>query len=361
MNRIRGKGVAMRKRMGDDRPCFTGGGPGVALAAAVVSALLLTTGGARAVQKDCSRTSRGLIPLVDLESGSYLGREGGLYPGGTNVRPSEHTQAGLDLADLVIPRDAEGGPDFVNGRIVFMSIGMSNAQMEFDRFITDAAAMPDLDPALVLFNGAEGGMSIERMTDPRAPYWTGLQDRLAAAGLDPDQVQVVWIKQAYDEPPVPDFPDHARSMAIDLARIVRNVHRHFPNVRLAYVSSRIYGGYSVTPFRDEPISYETGFGVKWLIRAQIQGHPALGFDPSAGPVAVPWLSWGPYLWADGLVPRGDGLIWECDDMQADGHHPSASGQAKVSALLVDFFRTDPTASPWFLAPGPVGPGEPPDL
>lgn len=59
--------------------------------------------------------------------------------------------------------------------------------------------------------------------------------------------------------------------------------------------------------------------------------------------------WGPYLWADGLTPRSDGLIWNCSDLNADGTHPSASGVNKVSDLLMAYFTQSPYSRPWFLA------------
>jgi lysophospholipase L1-like esterase len=54
------------------------------------------------------------------------------------------------------------------------------------------------------------------------------------------------------------------------------------------------------------------------------------------------------LWADGLTPRQDGLIWECDDFRDDGTHPSPKGRQKVATLLLDFFKTELTTQPWFI-------------
>jgi PKD repeat protein len=69
-------------------------------------------------------------------------------------------------------------------------------------------------------------------------------------------------------------------------------------------------------------------------------------------VFAPWLSWGPYLWTDGRAGRSDGLKSNCpDDLQADFTHPSANGGVpKVARQLLAFFKTDPTAAPWFLKP-----------
>ncbi len=95
---------------------------------------------------------------------------------------------------------------------------------------------------------------------------------------------------------------------------------------------------------------ESGFAVKWLIEDQLKGDPALNYDPAKGPVKAPWLSWGPYLWANGTTKRTGGLFYEESDFASDGTHPSPKGQRKVADLLLHFFKTDATAKPWFVRP-----------
>ena len=46
----------------------------------------------------------------------------------------------------------------------------------------------------------------------------------------------------------------------------------YPNLRLAYLSSRIYAGYAQTALNPEPYAYESGFSVKWLIERQLLDH-----------------------------------------------------------------------------------------
>lgn len=75
-----------------------------------------------------------------------------------------------------------------------------------------------------------------------------------------------------------------------------------------------------------------------------------------GDVKAPWMAWGPYLWADGMTPRSDGLTYACSDFNSsDGTHPAPGGaQNKVAQLLLDFFKSDSTAKPWFTAGQPAG-------
>jgi hypothetical protein len=46
----------------------------------------------------------GQIALPDLGAGSYLGQQGGLYPGGSNTIPANHLAVGMTAADRVQPR-----------------------------------------------------------------------------------------------------------------------------------------------------------------------------------------------------------------------------------------------------------------
>src|SRR5206468_3565872 len=72
----------------------------------------------------------GLKPLAELGTRKYYGFEGGLYPGGTNERPAAHEAAGLALAAQVRPLDAAGKPA-ADGKVVLLSVGMSNTTQEF--------------------------------------------------------------------------------------------------------------------------------------------------------------------------------------------------------------------------------------
>lgn len=139
-------------------------------------------------------------------------------------------------------------------------------------------------------------------------------------------------------------------MRDELGVIVRRLHVEYPNLKIVYVTSRSYGGYSLDDGSPEPWAYETAFAMKWLLQDQIDGDLTLNFEPAAGPVVAPLLLWGPYIWADGDQPRSDGLVWLKSDFSGtDGRHPSILGNAKVSGLLIQFFSTDPTSAPWFVA------------
>jgi hypothetical protein len=294
----------------------------------------------------CSNTSVGLTPINDLGTGTYAGFQGGLYSGGSNVVPPAHLASAMSEAAAVVPLDAAGNPA-PTGRIVFLSIGMSNTRNEWDEFMPLTAVDPIKDPHVQVVQGAQGGQAANVINTPTATYWTWLDGQVAAAGATNAQVQVVWLKEAHSSPTDP-FPTEALRLRDDLTIILGILKDKFPNLRLAYLSSRIYAGYATGALNPESYAYESGFAVKWTIEDQIAGNPALNWNPGAGPVEAPLLLWGPYTWADGLVPRSDGLIWQCSDYASDGTHPNPVGSLKVANMLLDMCHLDPTAVEWYV-------------
>ena len=184
----------------------------------------------------------------------------------------------------------------------------------------------------------------------RPSPWDQQMQTLRRAGVSPLQVQVAWIKHARRSPAsLGEFPAHADEMRKHFVVVLNKLRERFPNLRVAYLSSRIYAGYAQTPLNPEPYAYESAFVVRRLIQDQIEGKPALNFDPARGQVKSPLLLWGPYLWADGVQGRkADDLVWLRQDLAGDGTHPSESGRAKVAAALLKSFKTDATARPWFV-------------
>lgn len=345
---------------------------GAAVLAAIVAGAVLTAlaplGTALAAQersrsRDCDRSSVGLVPLIDLGAGTYEGATGGLYPLGSNEVPPAHLAKGLARAAEITPLDA-GGEPAADGAVVFASLGFSNPQREFGEFQRLVPRTPNIGDSIVVVNGAQGGEHVLAWADPDGRPWRGLDAALAQAGVTAEQVQAVWIKmtQRLGPSPLQPFPDSALTYRDDLIQVIHLLTERLPNLRIAYFSSRTYGGYNSTSSPSpEPVAYEEGFGVKWVIERQIAGDPDLNADPAAGEIRAPWLAWGPYLWADGTTPRSDGLTWPCSDYRADGVHLDA-GNGKVAAMLMEFLQAEPTAAWMFsdreLPPPPTDLGAP---
>jgi hypothetical protein len=306
--------------------------------------------------------STGMIPLCQMIAGdSYKGQDGGLYGGGRNTPPPAQQAAAEAAAGKIVPLDPAGNPA-KDGKIGMISMGISNTTMEFSLFKRIADADAAKNPSLVIVDCAQGGRDALRWSNDQDPTWNTAFDRIAAAGITPQQVQAAWIKLVIAGPQrLGDFPVHARELQKKMVEVLHLARQRFPNLRLAFLSSRIYAGYAApTAGSPEPYAYETAFAMRWLIQDQVQGVAALNADPAKGAVQAPVLLWGPYFWADGVVPRqGDGLVWKREDLRAtDGMHPSDLGRNKVARMLLDFFKSDPYAKGWFVKPGPAA-GAPP--
>jgi hypothetical protein len=313
------------------------------------------------------------IPLNDLAIGLYLGQfQGGLYEDGAKGPPADHAAAGMAQAVLIRPLDRDGNPS-PNGKVVMISIGMSNTTQEFcaagnpapcETWSFVGQAIRDVavnHSTLLLVNGARGGQTGDTWDSPAKPNYDYVRDRdLTPAGVTEKQVQVAWLKEANPQPTssLPSPNSDAYRLVTQIGSIVRAMKVRYPNLRVVYVSSRIYAGYATSTLNPEPYAYETGLAVKWAVQAQVDQMRSGRIDSRAGDLnynsVAPWIAWGPYLWADGMNPRSDGLTWARTDVESgDGTHPSQSGEQKVGALLLAFLKQEPTARGWFLATTPV--------
>ena len=339
----------------------------------LVALAVATAGACRDAGSPAGPVAPARVPLSDLGTGTYKGFTGGLYPAGSNVEPEAHAAVGRARAQSIVPRDTAGTPN-AGGKIVLLSIGMSNTTQEFCAasstttncstwsFMGQAAADTSVNrTTLAIVNGARGGQDAQTWDAAAdANYDSVRLNRLGPLGLTERQVQVAWVKQADAGPrdSLPSSQAEAYLLETRLGNIVRALRARYPNLTLVFLSSRIYAGYATTTLNPEPYSYESGFAVKWLVQAQIEQMANGGAvtDSRAGELnydmGAPWIGWGPYLWADGTTPRqGDGLIWQLGDFAQDGTHPSQSGQQKVGTMLLAFFKGSPFTKCWFVNGG----------
>jgi hypothetical protein len=284
--------------------------------------------------------------------------------------PAAHLAAGRAAAAQVQPLDAGGAPNAA-GKIVLLSVGMSNTTQEFCSaggapgscepwsFMGQAAADPAVNhTTLTIVNGARGGQAAPSWVSPAGAEYDRIRDQvLRPQGLSERQVQVAWVKVANPGPTrsLPDTAADAYVLERQLGEIARALKARYPNLRQVFLSSRIYAGYARSTLNPEPYAYESAFAVRWAIGSQIDqmhgtaGSPRTGdLRYGAGAPGV-WIAWGPYLWAAGTQPRADGLTWLSGDFAADGTHPAQGARQKVGALLLAFFETSEVTRCWFLA------------
>ena len=283
------------------------------------------------------------IPLPDLTTG-YRGLDFGLYRGLRTTPPDDYLAIGRDRANRIRPLDVEGRPS-PDGRIILMSVGMSNTSSEFGRFIADAAGNAAISRRLTILNGSMGGADAAMWTDVNSRPWQFAIAKVGGGRHSAKQVQAIWVKQAHRR--TLPFPEEIQALASDLDAMLQIATRVFPNLRIVYLSSRTRSGAETRQGPGEPQAYETAFAVRRVIQERMDGAAA-GTD-------APWVSWGPYLWSNG-TPRSDGFVWDCGDVGRDMLHPTEAGSRKVADQLMAFFMTDQTAAPWFLEQSATGTG-----
>lgn len=249
----------------------------------------------------------------------------GLYPTG-NPRPPEHLAAGLEAAETIVP-----GPD---GKVHIAGFGgMSNAFREWAAFSEVAAGY-----AVKPINVNRPGWDAVRIVERADTYWAWVRKQVAKQGSRPQDIQVGWLKNSvkhYAEEPPPTLPEDAKFLQDLLWQIIMRATGEFPNLKMVFITSANYSGYSTKPTRREPGAWQEGFASKWLIAARL------------GVTEPVFVDWGPYLWADGLTPRSDGLTWPRNCFASDGLHPSPKGNGVIANLLLNFFANDPLTAGWF--------------
>lgn len=308
------------------------------------------------------------VPLTDLLAKTYFGRAGGLYPGGMNQPPADHDSAARARRKTIQPLDVNGD-ESPFGKYVLLSIGMANTTQEWCSqnsgppctawsFMGKAALDQGVNHnTLVIVNGAAEGQDAPAWTSATSSSYDRIKvGRLAPLGLSENQVQAVWVKLEDQQPELSLPADSADAYLLltNLGQVMRALRARYPVLKIVFISSRSYGGYAATDLNPEPFAYESGFSVKWLIESQIDemhGRPAnarVGTLDYAKKAAAP-IVWGPYLWADGITPRSDGVLWNRADFEEDGTHPSQMGESKVAGMLLDFFKNSPYSKCWFAA------------
>ncbi len=237
------------------------------------------------------KPSVGFKPLTEMTAADrYKGEDGGLYGGGLNAPPPALQAAAARETARIVPLDADGMPA-TNGTIGLVSISMSNATMEYSRFKELADVDARKSPRVTIVDCAQGGQAMAQWVDPQARPWLEADRRLAHAGVSPRQVQVIWVKLA-NVHPTGELAEHGRKLERDTQSLLQNAKARFPNLRIAYLGSRIYGGYASTPLNPEPYAYEGAFAARWLIQDQMRGAPGLACDDTKGKAEVPLLLWG---------------------------------------------------------------------
>lgn len=306
-------------------------------------------------QINCENDTINLVPLIDLQTGFYMGQQGGLYPGGSNVMPTAHADSGIAIAQSILPVNKNGDEDTVYGKLVMVAIGPLDAGKSFNKFMSAYNDAGYNDSCFKIINACIDHYGINDMISADADdfFWKELGDKLDQYELKRKQVQVVWLMSTSFSDTAISFSSYVDSLENKYIDVIRKLKEEFIHLKLIYISGLHYGGYvapdaSYLNALTEPAPYYNDFAIKSAIAAQINGDTLLNYSGEDARAA--WVAWGPNFWADGRNERlTDDLRWLCPgdfDVDEDGYFLDGTGQEKIANALLDFFTTDPTSTPW---------------
>ena len=309
-------------------------------------------------QLNCANDSTGLIPITDLGTDFYEGTwQGGLYQGGVNTPPTGHLNKGIGIVKKLKPLDSLGNVNYTTGKIVVAGFGASTVGGPFNHMINLMKSYTDMNPCMKAVNAANGSDGVTAMYIGNDEYWDYIETfKLGEKDLKPIQVQVGWLMHSSRiDSNGSDINGYTDSLIKRFTVALNAMQYYYPNLKVVFISGFPYGGYA-DPMKalyhviKEPSSYHHNFAVKELIRRQISGDPTLKYKEPGK--QVPYLIWGPPLWADGKNPREyDGLTWNCEEefaIDGGGYHLTNEGKDKLATILLNFFRTDTLSESWFM-------------
>lgn len=252
--------------------------------------------------KDCSRTTSGNKPLFPSPIPPPL--------------DDAHSARGLERASQV---------QKVNGKLVVMFIGMSNWRQEIAALIRLLKSLGIR--GFVWYNAGRGNWDLRGMVENEDAYWSWLRAGMAKRNIAPEQVRVLFVKNSVRKGATKE--EYQKLMASHIDRATKEL----TGLEQIFISSAVYSNYAQQGApRTEPGAFLEGVAVDEFVRANK--------DSSV------WIGHGPYLWADGMNPRGDGLVWRCEDFDLDGVHPGPLAEKKVAAMIHHFLVHSPVTG-WF--------------
>jgi len=280
--------------------------------------------------KDCTKVGTGLVPMVDLLSGTYAGFTGGHYGNGQNDRPSMFDEVVRTATASIAPKS--------NGKIdgVFIGDDLGNS------IATGAARVPEwaatLRSDVRITNCSNAAQHLEQWAcmsgnAPGDGTWTnGVVTKLTNLGRSPADIQFGLFAAmaslgSYFTLTSPE--DRIEYFILRMKNVMRKAKQYLPNIKMISV----FGGHEYLGYYGgEPQGYDGDFGMQQSILQQ-DSTMALTF-------------WGRSSWADGLTPRTyDGLAWPCDCFGPGGHLADGIGNVHlIRSVVLPWLQSDPAVA-----------------
>ena len=284
------------------------------------------------LKSDCSLTSTGLIPLTDMGAPA-LPR----LPRRSLSRRAQPPVAAYLRKGLAASRNASGGS---TGRSSCSRSACRTRPRSSPLSSEWSTATPRRTRDLTIVDGAQDGWDA-RAHEVRLRYWDLVDERLNEADVSANQVQAVWLKQSIAGEDR-RFPQGCarrsrRTCGRSSAPCASATRTSASSISRAERTAAMRSRASTRSRRPMTAAMRSVASIQDRMAASSRGRGSAGARIS-GPT--------------GSLGRSDGLVWSCDDVDEDGTHPSKTGVQKVVNLLTAFFKTDPTARRWFVAPLP---------
>jgi len=289
---------------------------------------------------------RELPPINELGSEKFMGKTGGLYPGGSNEMPESFYNDAITMAESIAPLSSNGNPD-ENGKIGMISIGASTVAMFGKSVESLIYNVPGINNNLTFVNGGVGGQDLNKIADQNGRYWSKVDQEVINAGLTNEQIQVMWFQEDDLRNTTSAFPERADMLVESFIWHIQQMKKRYPNLKLLYLTGRHTTDYMPAKAKEkhrEPRAYLNGWACKWVIEEQINGNKELTY--MGEDAKSPLILWGPYFWTQGDITRKDGYSFTPDMVKTDGVHPNTLGEIKVANDLLDFWKADPVSSIW---------------
>jgi hypothetical protein len=212
---------------------------------------------------------------------------------------------------------------------------MSNAKQQYAALMEAYRIKYGRKRPVSTVNLGTGNWPLNDMMDKKEEYLQLLLATMIKKKVTPAQVQVAIFSNSI-RGQNKQYPDDVNEYVDYMEEYLEFLISIFDNLKMLFVVPPEYSGYaSAAAPRHEPFVFREGMAVDQFVKRH---YGETG----------PWIGMGPYYWTNGLVPREDGLIWECKDVALkDGVHPSTLGLVKTTDMLLRFFENSPVTG-WFL-------------
>ncbi len=216
----------------------------------------------RANQPAGGKEKMGFKPLTEMSADEPLpGRRRRALRCEPEHAAGRTAQSGRSRARARAAARSRGQPA-KDGRIAFISISMSNATQEFR---SSKKSLTLTRRSHRWSRSSDCAKEAKRWPNGLIPRRAlGLKQSAVSLRRDisDQQVQVAWIKLA-NKGPRGALAEHGRKLEKDTLAVIQNAKSKYPNLRVVYLSSRIYGGYSTGALNPEPYAYESAFAARW--------------------------------------------------------------------------------------------------